>query len=107
MPSRFDEPCEHLALALAESFLAFELEDERNSDSGPPLQRLVGVDEVLAERGREPPADGALARAHRADQEDVGRNVHGTRRKRPSRLSTDPAQILALRPGNLTSAPQS
>jgi hypothetical protein len=61
-----------LLLALAEAGLAFLLEDEGDVHAGALLDLVVGVGERHAAQLGQPPAHGGLARAHGADQEDVG-----------------------------------
>src|SRR5690606_32347055 len=79
---------EAVPLSLAETLLAFLLEDERDVDAGAPLDLGVAVEKAQTERLRELAADGRLARAHRADQVDIA----GRQRGAPS--SNDGAQTV-------------
>ena len=63
-----------LRLALAKTRFAFALEDVGNVDARARLDLVVAVDEREAEPPRELPADGTLARAHRAYEENVHRS---------------------------------
>ena len=59
------------ASRLPEAGLALALEDVGDVDARAGLDFGVAVDELEAEPLRQLPADRALARAHRADEEDV------------------------------------
>ena len=59
------------ALALAKAVLAFAGKDVRDIDAGARLDLRIAVAKRRAQQPREMFADGGLARAHRADQEDV------------------------------------
>src|SRR5690606_30296417 len=52
--------------------LAVAGEDLGDRAVGDLLQGVVGVDELAVEPGGQPLADGGLARAHEAHQDDVG-----------------------------------
>ena len=58
--------------SLAKAGLAFFLENIRNVDPGAMLDLGVAVIELQMQQLGELLADGGLARAHRADEEDVG-----------------------------------
>src|SRR3569833_880244 len=61
-----------LFFALAKTRLALDGEDLRNVRAGARLDFMIAVDELAAERFRELPTDGRLARAHLADEDEVG-----------------------------------
>ena len=63
-------------LALAETGLAFLLENERDVDAGARLDFVIAVDEVHATGFGKPAADRGLAGAHRADEVDVAFGAH-------------------------------
>src|SRR5262245_37945806 len=65
------EGVDHLAFALAETRLAFLLENVGDIDTGAPLDLHVTIVEVETQRTRECTADGGLARAHRTDQKNI------------------------------------
>src|SRR3569832_1134336 len=65
-----------LFFALAKTRLALDVEDLWIVRAGARLDFMIAVDELAAERFRELPTDGRLARAHKADEEEVGGFVH-------------------------------
>ena len=66
-----------LRLAGAEAGFALELEDQRDAGAGALFEHAIDVDEVQPEPRREATTERALAGAHRADQDQVGRRIHG------------------------------
>ncbi len=65
-----------LALALAESGLAFALENQRDVGPGVQLDFMIAVDEGQIEQTRDLPSDRGFARPHGADEEHVGAADH-------------------------------
>jgi hypothetical protein len=65
-----------LALPLAESGLALHFENDVDADAGGGFERHIDIDEAQAEASGEAPPDGRLARAHRADQDQIGSRIH-------------------------------
>ena len=61
---------DHAALSGAEFRLAQLGENVRNAAAGGLLDLGVGIAEGQAERGRQPPPDGRLARPHQAYERD-------------------------------------
>src|SRR5512145_187752 len=68
-------------LALPETLLAFALEDIADVDARTALDLGVGVDEREPEDTGELAPDGALAGAHRPDQEDIGAHRHAQKQR--------------------------
>src|SRR5689334_24050161 len=52
-------------------FRSLDLEDGRDRHARALREEAVGIDELAPEASRERPADGGLAGAHHADEEDV------------------------------------
>jgi len=67
---------QHLRLPVAESGLALVLEDQVHAGPGARDDLRVEIDERQAVASRQAPANAALARRHRADQEQVWRRIH-------------------------------
>src|SRR5690606_5840731 len=57
-------------LALAEAAFALDLENDRHADTAARFQLVVQVDELAPQRARQAAADGRLAGAHHAHQEN-------------------------------------
>ena len=59
--------------------LQMRVEFEDGADAGPGLllDVMVGIDETQAETVGQAATDRGLARAHRADQDEVGGGIHG------------------------------
>ena len=71
MLSRQRGVIDYLCLSLAKPGLALDLEYHGDPHAGPGFDLPVAVVEGLAEAAGELPADGRLARAHHADEEDI------------------------------------
>ena len=63
--------------ALAEPGFADMFEDGADAGPGLLLDVMVGIDETQAETVGQAATDRGLARAHRADQDEVGGGIHG------------------------------
>ena len=61
-------------LARTETRFAFDFEDDRNFDTGAPLDFLIAIVERLAEPFREQASDRRFAGAHQPDQKDAAGN---------------------------------
>src|SRR5690606_19767548 len=89
-----------LALADPEPLLAFTREDVRNVDPGAGFDLRVAVTEGRAHQPGEVLAHGALAGAHGAYEEDVGRAGHArgsiAEKKRPPASGTGAAAGSAI-----------
>ena len=68
---------DHVPLPGAEAGLSLALEDVGDVHAGAAFDDLVAVEELELQFLGELAADGGLARAHRADQEDAVLALHG------------------------------
>lgn len=67
---------DHFGFALTKAGLAFDFKDQRDRGAGTRLDLMVRIDETFVEFFGQGAADGSLAGAHEAYQEDIWLHKH-------------------------------
>ena len=63
-------------LAVTKALFALDVENQWNSDPGPRLDLLIGIDKGTLHASRQLPPDRGLARARHADEIDIAVGTH-------------------------------